>query len=87
MIQFDDGLIASRCAPLPPDWLAMDFVRVANDAKAPTATTARALLGAGLMPCSSRTTAPGCTTPSSAHQLYFGGTPNLTDSTVYKIVY
>jgi hypothetical protein len=31
MMQTDDGLIASRCAPLPPDWLEMDFVRLAND--------------------------------------------------------
>ena len=30
MIQFDDALIASRCAPLPPDWLQMEFVRIAN---------------------------------------------------------
>ena len=31
MIQFDDALIASRCAPLPDDWLAMDLVRISND--------------------------------------------------------
>jgi hypothetical protein len=30
MIQFDDALIASRCAPLPDDWLAMELVRIAN---------------------------------------------------------
>lgn len=29
MIQSDDALIASRCAPLPDDWLEMDFVRLA----------------------------------------------------------
>jgi hypothetical protein len=29
MLQADDALIASRCAPLPPDWLEMDFVRLA----------------------------------------------------------
>jgi hypothetical protein len=30
MIQFDQALIASRCAPLPDDWLAMELVRIAN---------------------------------------------------------
>jgi hypothetical protein len=30
MIQSDDALIASRCAPLPPDWLEMSLVRLAN---------------------------------------------------------
>lgn len=29
MLQSDDALIASRCAPLPDDWLEMDFVRLA----------------------------------------------------------
>ena len=28
MLQADDALIASRCAPLPDDWLEMDFVRL-----------------------------------------------------------
>ena len=31
MIQMDDGIITSRCAQLPDDWLAMDLVRVANE--------------------------------------------------------
>ena len=29
MIQTNDALIASRCAPLPDNWLEMDFVRLA----------------------------------------------------------
>lgn len=29
MIRSTDALIASRCAPLPDDWLEMDFVRIA----------------------------------------------------------
>ena len=41
MIQMDDGLIASRCAPLPDDWLAMDLVRVANECGADGFLTAR----------------------------------------------
>ncbi|HJY92489.1 MAG TPA: hypothetical protein VJ255_19545 [Candidatus Acidoferrum sp.] len=31
MIETVDALIVSRCAPLPDDWLEMDFVRIAND--------------------------------------------------------
>ena len=31
MIQFDEALITSRCAPLPDDWLQMDLVRISND--------------------------------------------------------
>ena len=31
MIQFDEALIASRCAPLPSDWLQLELVRIAND--------------------------------------------------------
>ena len=30
MIRFEEATVASRCAPLPDDWLAMDFVRLAN---------------------------------------------------------
>ena len=30
MIQFDEALIVSRCAPLPDDWLQMELVRIAN---------------------------------------------------------
>jgi hypothetical protein len=30
MIQSDTALITSRCAPLPDDWLEMDFVSIAN---------------------------------------------------------
>ena len=30
MIQFDEALITSRCAPLPDDWLQFDLVRQAN---------------------------------------------------------
>ena len=29
MLSANDALIASRCAPLPPDWLEMDLVRIA----------------------------------------------------------
>ena len=31
MLQFDEALITSRCAPLPDDWLEMSLVRISND--------------------------------------------------------
>lgn len=31
MISTQDALIASRCAPIPDDWLEFDFVRLASD--------------------------------------------------------
>jgi hypothetical protein len=34
MLQFNEALIAARCAPLPDDWLQMDLVRIANDSAA-----------------------------------------------------
>ena len=30
-IQFEEALIASRCAPLPDDCLQLELVRIAND--------------------------------------------------------
>jgi hypothetical protein len=30
MIQFDEALVTSRCAPLPDDWLELDLVRINN---------------------------------------------------------
>ena len=35
MISFYEALIASCCAPLPDDWLQMDFVRIQNPAIMP----------------------------------------------------
>jgi hypothetical protein len=85
MIQMDDGLIASRCAPLPDDWLAMDLVRVANENGAD-----------GFLPAryKSRDEFFNLTDDNSwmyytivGAQLYFGGTPDPVDGTLYKIVY
>ena len=85
MIQFDDGLITSRCAPLPPDWLAMDLVRVANENGAD-----------GFLPAryKSRDEFFNLTDNNSwmyytlvGRQMFFGGTPEPVDGTVYKIAY
>ena len=85
MIQFDDGLIASRCAPLPPDWLAMDFVRVANDAGADGFLPARYKARDEFFTQRDDRTWMYYTIIGT--QIYFGGSPNPTDGTVYKIVY
>jgi hypothetical protein len=85
MIQMDDGLIASRCAPLPDDWLAMDLVRVANENGAD-----------GFLPAryKSRDEFFNLTDYNSwmyytivGTQIFFGGTPDPVDGTLYKIVY
>ena len=80
MIQIDDGLITSRCAPLPADWLAMDLVRVANENGADGFCTARYKARDEFF--NQRDRQRGCTTRSSARQMYFGGTPDPVDGTV-----
>jgi hypothetical protein len=85
MIQFDDGIITSRCAQLPDDWLAMDLVRVANSAGADGFLPARyksrdeffnELDGSTWM----YYTFVGQT-------MFFGGTPEPVDGTEYKLAY
>lgn len=85
MIQFDDGIITSRCAELPDDWLAMDFVRVANENGAD-----------GFLPARYRSRdeffnqRDDCTWmyyTLEGRTMYFGGEPNPVDGTEYKIVY
>jgi hypothetical protein len=85
MIEMDDGLIASRCAPLPGDWLAMDLVRVANDAGADGFLPARYKSRDEFFNQRDDRTWMYYTIVGT--QIYFGGTPNPTDGTVYKIVY
>jgi hypothetical protein len=85
MIQMDDGLIASRCAPLPPDWLAMDLVRVANDNGADGFLPARYKSRDEFFMSKDSYTWMYYTIVGT--QIFFGGTPNPTDGTEYKIVY
>jgi hypothetical protein len=85
MINFDDGLIASRCAPLPPDWLAMTLVRVANDAGADGFLPARYKAQDEFFNQRDDYTWMYYTIVGT--QIYFGGTPDPVNGTVYKIVY
>jgi hypothetical protein len=85
MIQLDDGIITSRCAQLPDDWLAMDLVRVANSSGAD-----------GFLPAryKSRDEFFNLTDYNSwmyytlvGNTMYFGGTPDPVDGTEYKLAY
>jgi hypothetical protein len=92
MIQTEQSTIASRCAPLPPDWLEMILVRIASSSAADGWTPIRYKPQDEFF----RTTATDETIASAAawnaytivgSQIYFGGAPNTVDGTVYKIAY
>ena len=85
MIQMDDGYITARCAPLPPDWLAMDLVQVANDAGAN-----------GMLPARYKARDEFFTQRDPRTWMYytiigttmfFGGTPDPVDGALYRIAY
>jgi hypothetical protein len=85
MIQTTDATIASRCAPLPPDWLEFDFVRLANDQFA-----------TGFQPIHYKPrdeffsmddeVAIGKYT-IEGRQIFIGGAPNTTEGQVVRIDY
>jgi hypothetical protein len=85
MIQMDDGLIAGRCAPLPPDWLAMDLVRVANSNGADGFLPARYKSRDEFFTQQDDDTWMYYTIVGT--QMFFGGTPDPVNGTAYKIVY
>jgi hypothetical protein len=95
MINTDDAIIASRCAPLPSDWLEMDLVLIAN-ANAAT----------GWMPLRYmardqffNTVDSGTMVPSGiqgrsygfytleGRQIYFGGFPDAVNGRPFRISY
>jgi hypothetical protein len=85
MIQSDDALIASRCAPLPDDWLEMSLVRIANDAAAD-----------GFMPIRYKARDEFFNTPDKwavnfytieGRQIYIGGTPDAVNGQTIRITY
>ena len=85
MIQFDEALIASRCAPLPSDWLAMDLVRVANENGADGFLPARYKARDEFFNQRDSHTWMYYTIVGTT--MFFGGTPEPVDGTAYKIVY
>lgn len=85
MIQFDEALVISRCAPLPDDWLQMDLVRIQNENGAD-----------GFLPIRYKARdeffnlqdnwAYGYYT-IEGRQIFFGGSPDDVNGITYKIVY
>jgi hypothetical protein len=86
MIQNDQGLIISRCAPLPDDWLEMEFVQIQAD---DTST--------GFWPIQYRArdeffkiqdTDTNCRYYTiEGRQIYFSGPPDDLNGIQFKIVY
>lgn len=85
MIQMDDGIITSRCAQLPDDWLAMDLVRVANASGADGFLTARYKARDEFF--NQRDTHTWMYYTMVGATIFFGGTPDPIDGTEYKIAY
>jgi hypothetical protein len=85
MIQNDEALIMSRCAPLPDDWLEMDLVRIAN----PNVPD-------GYIPIRYKSRDEFFTTVDNwafgfysieGRQIFVGGTPDAVNGQTVKIVY
>lgn len=85
MIQFDEGVILSRCAKLPDDWLAMDLVRVVNDCGADGFLPARYKSRDEFF--NLRDERSWMYYTIEGRSMFFGGTPNPIDGTEYRIVY
>lgn len=85
MIQMDDGIITSRCAQLPDDWLAMDLVRVANECGADGFLPARYKSRDEFF--TQRDTHTWMYYTLVGPTMYFGGTPDPVDGTEYKLAY
>ena len=85
MIQFQEALVASRCAPLPDDWLAMELVRIAN----PNVPD-------GFIPIRYKSRDEFFTTVDSwiygfytiqGRQIFVGGTPDTVNGQTLKLTY
>jgi hypothetical protein len=85
MIEFSDGLITSRCAQLPDDWLAMDMVRVANTTGADGFLPARYKSRDEFFTLTDSNAAMYYTLVGTT--MYFGGTPDPVDGTAYWLSY
>jgi hypothetical protein len=85
MIQFDDGIITSRCAQLPNDWLAMDLVRVANGNGADGFLPARYKARDEFFNLTDKNSFMYYTIVGTT--MFFGGTPDPIDGTEYKLAY
>ena len=85
MIQMDDGIITSRCAQLPDDWLAMDLVRVANACGADGFLPARYKARDEFFNQTDLRTWMYYTIVGTT--MFFGGEPDPVDGTEYMLAY
>ena len=90
MIVSNDALIASRCAPVPDDWLEFDLVMLQNDSVpsgwVPIRYKARDEFFK--LPDNSPTWVSSLGTYTlEGRQLYFGGPPNAVDGNTVRISY
>ena len=85
MIRFEEALIASRCAPLPDDWLQMELVRIAN----PNVPD-------GFIPIRYKSRDEFFTTVDTriygfytiqGRQIFVGGTPDTVNGQIVKLTY
>ena len=88
MLSANDALIASRCAPLPDDWLELDMVRIA--------TAPSAYYPSGFAPIVYKPRAEFFATQDEkavglytieGRQIFVGGLPNTTDGQTLRIDY
>jgi hypothetical protein len=85
MIQMDDGLVTSRCALLPDDWLAMDLVRIANTNGADGFLPIHYLARDEFFDLPDKWAVKYYTI--EGRTIYFGGTPDETEGIEYRIAY
>ena len=85
MIQSVDGLIASRCAPLPDDWLEFNMVRIANES-----------VPSGFLPIRYKSRDEFFNLPDKwsvnfytieGRQIFFGGTPDDVNGQTVRMAY
>ena len=85
MIQFQEALVASRCAPLPDDWLQMELVRINNLNAAD-----------GFLPIRYKSRDEFYTTVDNwmygfytiqGRQIFVGGTPDTINGQTLKLTY
>jgi hypothetical protein len=85
MIQTEDGLIASRCAPLPEDWLEMSLVRLQSG-----------VVPDGFIPIRYKARDEFFQLPDRAsfnyytiegRQIFFGGTPDSVNGKTVRLSY
>jgi hypothetical protein len=89
MIDNDQGLIISRCAPVPDDWLEMDLVQI-QDNCAPTGFRPVRYKPRDeffRQPDVSRAGRPVQNYTIEGRQIYFGGAPDDVTGINYKIAY